>query len=147
MKAITSNRSNAKRFGRSNRVKMMTKSENDQIDEWIQIRKRAGRKIKEWLEIRKEAGRKIDPETAEVMWCYGEDSDPAGRPACAGLEIPKELYGVCRSYSARSPGSYIWVCFDDLPSATKAALWEKHKASLAFPAGLYTKPSNKPKSK
>jgi hypothetical protein len=34
------------------------------------------------------------------------------------------------------PGSDIWVHFGDLPEATAAALWKKHGAKLAFPAGL-----------
>ena len=30
----------------------------------------------------------------------------------------------------------MWVHFDDLPEATRDALWEKHRSELAFPAGL-----------
>ena len=36
--------------------------------------------------------------------------------------------------SLDAPGSDICVWFDDLPTATSNALWEKHKKSLAFPA-------------
>ena len=89
-------------------------------------------KEKEWLRIRKEAGRKIDPEIAEVMWFYAQTLDPYG--ICP--ELPEELRQVGREYFARSPASDIWVWFGDLPAATSDALWEKHKAQLAFPAGL-----------
>ena len=86
----------------------------------------------EWLAIRKEAGRKIDPETADVMWTYAQTGDPYD------LYPPVEGPGhqVGREYFARSPGSEIWVWFGDLPQATHDALWEKHKRNLAFPAGL-----------
>src|SRR5262245_18632929 len=89
-------------------------------------------KKEEWLRIRKEAGRKIDPETAEVMWVYGQTLDPYG----IDPELLEKYYCVGREYFARSPGSDIWVWFGDLPTATGDALWEKHKAKLAFPAGL-----------
>ena len=89
-------------------------------------------KVKKWLATRKKAGRKIDPETAEVMWTYAYDFDPYG----IDPELPEELQQVSRNYFARSPGSDIWVWFGDLPRSTERALWEKHKASLAFPAGL-----------
>jgi hypothetical protein len=35
-------------------------------------------KVKKWLAIRKEASRNIDPETAEVLWAYGQVLDPYG---------------------------------------------------------------------
>ena len=89
-------------------------------------------KKEEWLAIRKNAGRKIDPETCELMWDHGCTSDPYG----IDPELPEELQQVSRNYFARSPGSDIWVWFGDLPRSTERALWEKHKASLAFPAGL-----------
>lgn len=85
-----------------------------------------------WLAIRRKAGRKIDPETAEVTWIFAYDFDPYG----VDPELPEELRVVSRNYFARAPGSDIWVCFNDLPIATAHALWKKHKASLAFPAGL-----------
>lgn len=89
-------------------------------------------KGRRWLAIRKKAAHKIDPETAEVDWAYGQMVDPYGmRP-----EPPEEIWQVGRVYFARSPGSKVWVCFRDLPRATRDALWEKHKAKLAFPAGL-----------
>jgi hypothetical protein len=82
--------------------------------------------------IRKEAGLKIDPETAEVEWWYEQTLDPYG--VCPNL--PEELHQVGREYFARSPESDIWVCFHDLPEATRNALWAKYKSKLAFPAGL-----------
>jgi hypothetical protein len=86
----------------------------------------------ELLSIRREAGLKIDPATAEVIWKYAQTMDPYG----IDPGLPEELWSVGREYFARSPGSNIWVLFDDLPEATKAALWERHKQKLAFPAGL-----------
>jgi len=89
-------------------------------------------KKREWLAIRKQAGREIDPDTAEVFWDYGQVLDPYG----IHPELPEEYQCVGRNYFARAPGSDIWVEFGDLPSATRDALWEKHKDELAFPAGL-----------
>ena len=86
------------------------------------------------LALRKEAGRKIDPETAEVDWDYRQTLDPYG--LYPEEEIPEEHWQVGREYFARSPGSDIWVWFGDLPATTRDTLWKKHKASLAFPAGL-----------
>ena len=39
-------------------------------------------------------------------------------------------------YPARSPGSDVWVWFDDLPEKVREALWERHKSKRAFRAGL-----------
>jgi hypothetical protein len=75
----------------------------------------------------------IDPETAEVEWTYAQTLDPYGD----GLDLPEEYQQVGREYFVRSPGSNVWVCFDDLPDATRDALWEKHRSKLAFPAGLF----------
>jgi hypothetical protein len=89
--------------------------------------------VEQWFAIRKEAGQQIDPETAEVEWWYAQVLDPYGvRP-----EIPEEGRQIGRAYFARSPGSDVWVWFDDLPDAVREALWEKHKSRLAFPAGLF----------
>ena len=79
----------------------------------------------EWLAIRKEAGRHIDPETAEVFWTYAQTLDPYG----IDPELPEELRQVGREYFARSPGSNVWVLFDDLPKATVDALWEKLRSN------------------
>jgi hypothetical protein len=72
----------------------------------------------EWLAIRKEAGLKIDPETAEVCCWYAQVLDPYG----VFPEIAKEWGCVGREYFARSPESDVWVCFSDLPEATRIAL-------------------------
>jgi hypothetical protein len=86
----------------------------------------------QWLAVRKEAGLLIDPETAEVEWTYALTLDPYG----IYPDLPEELQQVGREYFARSPGSNVWVQFGDVPEATRDALWEKHKAKLAFPAGM-----------
>jgi hypothetical protein len=98
----------------------MTKQSAEQIE------------VRRWLAILKRAGRKINTETAEVVWCYQYTLDPYG----INPELSKEYRQVGREYFARSPGSDIWVWFGDLAAATADALWKKHKASLAFPAGL-----------
>jgi hypothetical protein len=72
------------------------------------------------------------PQTAEVISEYGQTFDPYG----IDLELPEELRCVGRNYFARSPRSDVWVWFRDLPTAVRAALWEKNKNTLAFPAGL-----------
>ena len=53
----------------------------------------------EWLAIRREAGRKIDPKTAEVLWCYRQTGDPYG----IYPEPPEEYRQTGREYFARSP--------------------------------------------
>ena len=88
--------------------------------------------VEQWLAIRKEAAHQIDPETAEVEWTYGQTADPYG----VDPDLPEEYRQVGREYFARAPGSDVWVSFGDLPDATRNALWKKHKAKLAFPAGL-----------
>jgi hypothetical protein len=89
--------------------------------------------VEQWLATRKEEALKIDPDTAEVDWEYGQVLDPYG----VHPELPKECQQAGRLYFARTPGNDVWVSFDDLPKATRNALWEKHKAKLAFPAGLF----------
>lgn len=75
----------------------------------------------EWLRLRKDAGRKIDPETAEVTWRWGLTGDPyAIHP-----DLPKEKCQVQRNHFARSSGSDMEVHFDDLPEATRKILSEK----------------------
>ena len=73
--------------------------------------------------------RAIDPETAEVTWCYADVLDPyamtGAEPTCVG-----------REYFASAPHSDAWVSFRDLPEPVRAALWKKHRRDLAFPAGL-----------
>ena len=88
--------------------------------------------VERWLAIRKKVGLEIDPQTAEVYWDYGQIFDPYG----VDQDLPEEYQVIGRVYFARSPDSDIWVCFYDLPDATRKALREKHKGTLAFPAGL-----------
>jgi len=73
-----------------------------------------------WLAIRKTAAEKINPETAELMWCYAQTLDPYG----IHPDLPEELQQVGREF-ARSPESDVWVWFGDLPVATEKALWER----------------------
>ena len=88
--------------------------------------------VEAWLQVRKEAALKIDPETAEVTWCYRQTLDPYG----VQVEIPEEYQQIGREYFACAPDSDIWVWFGDLPGAISARLWEIHHQNLAFPAGL-----------
>jgi hypothetical protein len=94
----------------------------------LETAKSGGRSREEWLAIRRKAGRKINPETAEIMWRYGYALDPYG----IGPELPEACQQLQRNYFARSPGCDIWVFFYDLPTATRHALWEKHGAKIAF---------------
>jgi hypothetical protein len=91
-----------------------------------------GMTVEQWLAIRKKAGLQIDPATAEVDWRYGAVFDPYEIEP----DLPEELQVAGRVYFARSPGSEVWVSFDDLSEVTRNALWEKHEGKLAFPAGL-----------
>jgi hypothetical protein len=82
--------------------------------------------------LMKAVGRQIDPETAEVTWCYAQTLDPYG----VNPELPQEFWQVGREYFARASDTDIWVNFDDLPNATHNVLWKKHRHKLEFPAGL-----------
>jgi hypothetical protein len=86
----------------------------------------------EWLAIRREAALQIDPETAEVEWCYAQTPDPYGITP----DLTEDCRQVGREYFACAPGSDVWVWFGDLPTETRNALWGKHRHKLAFPAGL-----------
>jgi len=88
--------------------------------------------VDQWLKIRKEAGLRINPETAEVEWCYGQTLDPYG----IHPELPEECQQIGREYFARSPESDIWVWFGDLPNEVEEKLWKMHRSKLAFPTGL-----------
>ena len=90
--------------------------------------------IKQWLAIREEAGLGIDPETAVVDCSWRQTFDPYG--VCDEWELPEEFHQVGREYFARSPGSNVWVHFDDLPEETQSRLWTRLSRKLAFPAGL-----------
>jgi hypothetical protein len=84
-------------------------------------------KPEQWLAIRKEAGLKIDPDTAEVFWCYAQTFDPYG----IDPDLPEEYQSIGREYFARSPGSDIWVWFGDLPNAVRTALGAKAEPSVS----------------
>ena len=77
--------------------------------------------IEQWLQIRKEEGRKVDPDTAEVSRrsVYGAD------PYEVYPDLPEEYQTIGRVNFARSPGSDIWVLFEDLPDETVRRLWER----------------------
>ncbi|WP_029583632.1 hypothetical protein [Bradyrhizobium sp. URHD0069] len=77
----------------------------------------------EWLAIRKEAGLTIDPDTAEVCCWYAQMVDPYG----VFPELAKEYDCIGREYFARSRESHVWVCFSDLPEATRNALWQNRE--------------------
>jgi hypothetical protein len=81
-----------------------------------------GMSIEQWLAVRKEAGTKIDPATAEVHWAYRQSLDPYGVYG----ELPEICQQVDREHFARSPGSYVWVWFGDLPDATERAICKRH---------------------
>ena len=87
-----------------------------------------------WLASRKEAGLKIDPETAEVERRYVQTFDPYG----VYPELPEQYQQVGWEYFVRSPGSDVWVWFEDLPGAIRIALWEKHQSGLAVPPEFYS---------
>ena len=73
----------------------------------------------QWLAIHKEAGLKLDPETAEVEWCYAQTLDPYG----VDPDLPEQCQQIGREYFARSPASDVWVNFRDLPKTIRDALW------------------------
>jgi hypothetical protein len=85
-----------------------------------------------WKGWRKAAGLHVDPETAEVCW----DCVPVGDPY--GLRPPSaaDLDSVGPMYFARSSESSKWIEFNDLPEATRKALYKKHHSQLAFSVAL-----------
>jgi uncharacterized protein DUF3631 len=100
---------------------------------WSQIAEENGADAETiaWLKAREDEAPKIDPKTAEVDWSYGQVLDPYG-----AIGVPEDCSCVGREYFARRPGSDVWVHFDDLPDATREALWNRNRRKLAFPAGL-----------
>jgi hypothetical protein len=67
---------------------------------------------------RKEAGRKIDPDTAEVDYLYVPRIE-------YDVYDMRGFYEEGREYFARSPGSSIWIRFEDLPYETRNELGRK----------------------
>jgi hypothetical protein len=66
------------------------------------------------------AAQRIDPETAEVKCEYSWFLDPYGI-------TQMQCQQLMPHYFARSPGSDIWVAWDDLPYEIELRLWRKHK--------------------
>src|SRR5262249_42197814 len=105
-------------------IQHMDPHEDEAINKASERLAAAKKEAEEWLAIRRKAALEIDPETAEVTWCYGQILDPYG---IMGADFPEELDCVGRDYFARSPGSDVWVWFGDLPEETREALdrnWE-----------------------
>jgi len=78
----------------------------------------------QWLAIRKEAGLKLDPETAEVEWCYAQTLDPYG----VDPDLPEQCQQIGREYFARSRASDVWVNFRDLPKTIRDNSGSHHQA-------------------
>ena len=79
----------------------------------------------------RQIGLTIDPVTAETMFWYADVSDPYDI-------LDREMYNEnCygRVRAARNPGGK-WVAFEDLPEATREALWKRDGHKLVFPYGL-----------
>ena len=79
--------------------------------------------VDQWLAIRKEAALHINPDIAEVFWCYAKTLDPYGV-----YDLPEEYSQIGREYFARAPESDVWVAFHDLSEPTRDALWKKLEA-------------------
>jgi hypothetical protein len=94
------------------------------------------KQTEDWLAIRKEEGLRINPDTAEVYWEMRMPADPYE----VHTDLCEEEKQTGRVYFARNPGSDIWVCFDDMPTNTRAKLWKRHRKELAFPAGMTLTP-------
>jgi hypothetical protein len=77
----------------------------------------------QWCAVRREEGLKIDAETAQVCCKYGSVLDPYGL-----YDLTYEEDCIARNYFARTPGSDVWVEFDDLPDAVRYRLWARIRA-------------------
>ena len=58
---------------------------------------------------RLQAASEIDPKTAKVTWHWGYTLDPYGEREA----LPPEARQIQRLYFARSPGSDVWVEFNE----------------------------------
>ena len=58
-----------------------------------------------------------------MFWECGQVCDPYGL-----YDLTDEEDCIGRNYFARSPGSNVWVCFDDLPDAVRDRLWARLRA-------------------
>ena len=85
------------------------------------------------MERRRQIGLTIDPATAETTFWWTDVIDPYD------ILDPKHHAGSAgRTRFARNPGASNgdWVDFNDLPEATRKALWERDGRKLSFPYGL-----------
>ena len=76
--------------------------------------------LEAWLAIRRKEALRIDPESADVCWHYAQILDPY-----SVRDLPAECECIGRVYFARFPGTDVWVCFYDLPEATRTRLRER----------------------
>jgi hypothetical protein len=84
------------------------------------------------VQRRRQIGLTIDPASAETMFWWADINDPYDI-----LDPEKYHEGqVGREHFARNPGGD-WVGFNDLPEATRKALWERDGHKLVFPYGLH----------
>ena len=79
------------------------------------------------MEERRAAGVLLDPSTAEIDWNWAQTLDPYGD----GLPLLPQAEQIGREYFARAPDSDIWVSVHDLPDATRDAIWERFKNTVA----------------
>jgi hypothetical protein len=85
------------------------------------------------IERRRQIGLTIDPAVAETMFWWADGGDPYH------ILDEKYHYGcIGREQFARHPGASNsdWVNFDELPEATREALWKRDGRKLSFPYGL-----------
>ena len=83
------------------------------------------------MERRRQIGLSIDPAIAETMFWWADINDPY----CI-LDAERHEGQVGRERFARNPGGE-WVDFNDLPEATRKALWARDERKLMFPYGLH----------
>jgi hypothetical protein len=85
------------------------------------------------IERRCQIGLTIDPAVAETMFWWADVGDSYH------ILDEKYHYGcIGREQFARHPGASNsdWVNFDELPEATREALWKRDGRKLSFPYGL-----------
>jgi hypothetical protein len=83
------------------------------------------------IERRRQIGLTIDPAIAETIFWWADVNDPYGI-----LDERFHEGQSGREYFARNLGGD-WVRFEDLPEATRKALWERDRRKLVFPYGLH----------
>jgi len=84
-----------------------------------------GTPVKQWLLSRERAALDIDPATAEIAWSTEQLFDPYG----IYPEVPASIrHYWFRECFVRSPGSNVWVWFEELPKATQEALNKRIEA-------------------